>query len=194
MTPLRSVATCLLLVASMAGAGCLDAGVTDQPAGGSASTDNPPATGPSGDPSPGNDETTAAYPWTWALTDTDGTAIEAQSFEGSPALLFFMATWCTTCRSQTSHIAAVKADYPDARFVSVGVDPEESDADLERWKTSHGQDWQHAIDENREVTRSHGVRVQSWVVVLDAEGGTVLNKYNPQEAEVRSALDTAIAA
>jgi len=74
----------------------------------------------------------------------DGTEVTSASLieNGRPVFMFFAATWCPGC---TRELAELKEVYPeftdDIVFISVGVDPTESMADLVQYKDQHGHPW-----------------------------------------------------
>jgi len=107
----------------------------------------------------------------WSLEDTNGTTHTHETVAGSPTVIFYMATWCPSCQDMTSEMRQVHEDHgASIDVLSAGVDPGESDSDLERWKSQYNQSWPHGIDEDAEMQQAHGIESQSSVVVLDDEG------------------------
>lgn len=132
----------------------------------------------------------------WRLADTTGAEWTDLSLRGEPALLFFMATWCSSCRTVAPRLAALHEEYGGrVQFLSVGWDPSETPQDLEAWAARHAQPWPHGADADHDVARHHDVRSQSVVVVLDAQGRVAWKSgYGPSEEDARRALDEALAA
>lgn len=134
----------------------------------------------------------------WSLKDTQGVVHARDNASANATILFFMATWCSSCRSKAPLLAEVAAEYAPrgVRTLSVGFDPSESDADLEAWKESYAQPWPHGVDVGQRVARAFGVTSQSSVVVLDAEGVPVqawgYGRVNGEE--LRAALERALPA
>lgn len=134
----------------------------------------------------------------WSFTDTEGVMHARDAPPGNATVLFFMATWCSSCRSKAPLLAAVHEDYADlgVRFYSLDFDASESAEDLESWKERYRQPWPHGIDPQLHIQRAFGVTSQSSVVLLDAEGHMVKRwEYGRvNEPELRGELDRALAA
>lgn len=119
-----------------------------------------------GQPSAGEGEVPA-----WSIEDTNGTTHTHETTAGSPTVVFYMATWCPSCQQMTEEMRQVHDEHGETiDMLSAGVDPGESEEDLERWKDEHDQPWPHGLDEGAEMQQAHGIESQSSVVVLDPEG------------------------
>lgn len=169
-----AVLTCLALLLS----GC---------AGGPAPSDGgAPASGGEGVDAPA-----------WSFTAVDGTT-HTHASDANATVLFFMATWCSSCRTKAPVLASVHEDYADrgVRMLSVDFDPSESPDDIARWQESHDQDWPHGLDTGLRMQRHFQVTTQSTVLVLDAQGEVVkrfgYGGFN--EGAYRTALDDALTA
>lgn len=126
----------------------------------------------------------------WRFVDTQGVERSRDTVAGKPAVLFFLATWCSACRSKSAWLDEVAADFPGATFLSVGQDPTESDAQLEAWAAKYEHAWPHGLDRDRSVQRALGVSAQSSFVVLD-ERGEIVQKWGypgASESDLRAAL------
>lgn len=111
----------------------------------------------------------------WSFTSTQGETFTRDAPARNATVLFFMATWCSSCRAKAPIVAEVANDTA-ARGVltlSVGFDPTETTADLAAWQERFAQPWPHGVDEGQRVQRALGVTSQSSVVVLDARGSVV---------------------
>lgn len=111
----------------------------------------------------------------WSLAAIDGATYTRDDPPANATVLFFMATWCSSCRA-TAPVIAEAADAFGARGVrtlSVGFDPSESNEDLAAWQARYDQPWPHGIDAGAQLQRLFGVTSQSSVVVLDANGNLV---------------------
>lgn len=86
-----------------------------------------------------------------------------------------MATWCGSCRTKAPILAAVHGDVraQGVRFYSLDFDPTETTDDLRAWQEERAQPWPHGIDQGLTIQRTFGVKTQSSVVVLDADGRVV---------------------
>lgn len=114
-------------------------------------------------------------PASWSLTTIDGDIITSGTPERNATILFFMATWCSSCRSKAPVIAEAHADYAPRGVAtySVDFDPTETAEDIRAWQERYAQPWPHGLDPDRELQRGFGVRTQSTVLVLDGDGKTV---------------------
>jgi len=147
----------------------------------------------SGVPAPIDQDPDAAQGPAWSLRDTMGVTHARETTAGDAVVLFFMATWCGSCRSKAPVLASIERDYAErgVRLFSVGYDPLETDGDLEAWKARHGQPWPHGIDHGQKLQRTFGVTSQSSVVLLDGDGKVVERWGYGQVTEdaLRRALD-----
>lgn len=132
----------------------------------------------------------------WSFVSTEGETISHDSPARDATVLFFMATWCTSCRAKAPVLAAVQEEYA-ARGVatySLDFDPSETEDDLRAWKERYRQDWPHGIDEGLAIQRAFGVTSQSSVVVLDGAGAVVehFGYGKVTESALREALERAL--
>lgn len=149
-------------------------------------------------PSPAANAPTPDDGSAWAFTSTEGTIYTAKSPARNATVLFFMATWCSTCQSKAPIIADIAEDYAGRGVAtySLDFDATETTADLEGWMDRYQQDWPHGIDAGLKIQRLYEVTSQSTVVVLDAEGN-VVQKFGygrVTDDGLRAALDDALSA
>lgn len=151
---------------------------------------------PPGAPPAAEGDGTGAGP-AWSFTDVDGAQHSRDAPEGNATVLFFMATWCGTCRGKAPALAAAHADYAErgVRFYSLDFDASETPDDLRAWQERHDQPWPHGVDPALSVQRTFRVTSQSSVVVLDARGNVAEAWGYGQVTEpaLRAALDRALA-
>lgn len=179
-----------LALASLVLAGC--AAPAAPPSDGESPAGTTPPAGATPSPTPAAPEKGP----NWSFTATDGATYSRDSPDGNASVLFFMATWCSSCRTLAPKMANLHGEYADkdVRFFSLDFDPSERKEDIERWQRDRGQDWPHGIDEDLRLQRTFNVRTQSTVVVLDGQGNVVLRSgYGPSESQIRSAIDDALA-
>lgn len=138
------------------------------------------------DPAPA----TGAAP-AWSFTDTEGAVHSNATAFGEPAVLFFMASWCSSCKIMTQRLAAVHRDLAPQglQMFTVSIERSDTPAILEDWKQRYAQPWPHGLDAEA-MPRTFGIVAQSSVVVLDAQGRVVQSWGYPgaSEAELRAAL------
>jgi thiol-disulfide isomerase/thioredoxin len=127
----------------------------------------------------------------WAFTDTHGVTHARDGADGNATFLFFMATWCGTCKQAAPMLSDVHADYAHegVRFLSVSVD--HRDEALDAWKERYDHPWPHGVDEVGGMRGAFNVRSTSTMVILDADGRVVENWGSPGagETELRAALN-----
>ncbi|HEX2417552.1 MAG TPA: redoxin domain-containing protein [Micromonosporaceae bacterium] len=114
---------------------------------------------------------TVGYDFT--STTLDGDTFDGQSLKGKPAVLWFWAPWCPTCRGQAPHVNALAKDYAGKATV-VGVAGLDTVAAMHEFvETTKLSGFPQLSDEQGEVWKRFGVTEQSTFVLLDASGGVV---------------------
>lgn len=155
---------------------------------------------PASDPAPATPDpgSSSGQGPAWSFTAIDGATYSRDAPEGNATVLFFMATWCGSCRATAPVVAEVADEYAPrgVRTYSLDFDPTESADDLRGWQERYAQDWPHGVDATRAIQRTFEVKSQSSVVVLDADGNVVKHFGYGQvtAATLRAALDAALAA
>lgn len=109
-----------------------------------------------------------------------GTTLEGDSFEGTqlagkPAVLWFWAPWCPTCRAQAAGVSRLAEQYTGrVNVVGVGGLGDVNDIrDFARQVPGPT----HLVDPDGAIWRHFGVTAQSTYVVLDADGAVVADGY-----------------
>lgn len=104
-----------------------------------------------------------------------GDTFDGEQLAGKPAVLWFWAPWCPTCRAQSSGVSALAEKY-DGQVNVVGVGALDDLAAIEEYAaTVDGPT--HLVDPEGEVWRHFGVTAQSTYVVVDADGRLVADGY-----------------
>ncbi|HWH07966.1 MAG TPA: TlpA disulfide reductase family protein [Candidatus Thermoplasmatota archaeon] len=133
----------------------------------------------------------------WSFVDLDGAVHSRDAPPGNATVLFFMATWCGTCKEEAPMMAELHDDYAPrgVRFYSLDFDASEPPEAVRAWQARYAQDWPHGLDRGMAVQRAFDVTGQSSVAVLDAQGGVVKvwSHGYAREAAVRAALDAVLA-
>ena len=108
-------------------------------------------------------------------TTLDGSPFDGHSLEGKPAVLWFWAPWCPTCRAQSPNVSHLAQEY--AGKVSVvgvgGLDSASAIADLAA-QIPHVT---HLVDDQGKVWQHFGVTAQSTYAVISADGELVTEGY-----------------
>lgn len=133
----------------------------------------------------------------WSFVDTEGVTRSRDAPPGNATVVFFMASWCGTCRSKAPMLADVHHAYADrgVRFFSVSWDSTDDAESLRAWSAARGNPWPHGVDPGLGIQKTFGVTAQSSVLVLDRDGYAVkLWGYGGvTDAGLRAALDEALA-
>lgn len=115
-----------------------------------------------------------------------GDEFAGASLAGRPAVLWFWAPWCPTCRGQIEGVSDLVGEYGDeVGFVGVGSLDEASA--IEDFAADVPADLPQLLDPDGAVWRHFGVVEQSTYVVLDAEGAVVSQGYL-DDAELADAV------
>ena len=105
----------------------------------------------------------------------EGASYDGQQLAGKPAVLWFWAPWCPTCRAQAPHVETIAADYAgQVNVVGVGGLADSQDI-VDFAREVDGPT--HLIDEEGAIWRHFEVTAQSTYVVLDADGAVVSEGY-----------------
>lgn len=108
-------------------------------------------------------------------TTVAGSAFEGSSLEGKPAVLWFWAPWCPTCRAQIPNVTGLAEKYAgEVTVVGVGgLDTAKAIEDLAT-RIPHVT---HLVDDRGEVWRHFRVTAQSTYTVIDGDGEIVAEGY-----------------
>lgn len=126
---------------------------------------------------PGSESSAAgsAVSWQFVGEDLDGASYDGAQLAGKPAVLWFWAPWCPTCRAQSGRVTAIAQEYAGQVNV-VGVGGLADPTDIRDY-ARQVEGPTHLIDEEGEIWRHLNVTAQSTYVILDADGGVVSEGY-----------------
>ncbi|MGA8211174.1 MAG: redoxin family protein [Nocardioidaceae bacterium] len=105
----------------------------------------------------------------------DGASFDGTSLAGRPAVLWFWAPWCPTCRAQAPAVARLAKRY-EGQVSVLGVGGLAAAADIRAFAEQVDGPL-HLVDEPGEVWRHFGVTAQSTYLVIDGEGRVVDDGY-----------------
>jgi thiol-disulfide isomerase/thioredoxin len=101
----------------------------------------------------------------------DGTAFDAASLAGKPAILWFWAPWCATCAAESMSISNLRTEYGADKLGILGIaglggnkEMHEFVSDLEVGEVTH------LDDQPGELWKKFGITEQSTYVILDRNG------------------------
>ncbi len=101
----------------------------------------------------------------FTLTATDGSSFALSDFSGKVVVLDLMATWCSPCRSEMSHLSQVQSNFGDNVVIisiSVGGD---TVSDLSSFKQSYGVNWRFAVDDGSVLTNYSATSIPKIVII-----------------------------
>lgn len=108
-------------------------------------------------------------------TTLDGSTLEGSTLEGKPAVLWFWATWCPTCRAQSGNVSALAEEY-DGEVAVIGVGGRD-DAEAIEDLADQIPAVTHLVDDRGAVWRHFGVTAQSTYTVIDTDGEIITEGY-----------------
>jgi thiol-disulfide isomerase/thioredoxin len=97
------------------------------------------------------------------------------SLTGKPTVLYFMASWCSSCAYGESQLRQVQSRLGGrVNVVTVDVDPQQdATADLSAFQSRWGGPWPHVLDVGQRLVAAYGVQGLDTTVVLNARGTIV---------------------
>lgn len=162
-----------------------DTATTEAPGAGATVAAEPPAV-----PAPGAVDVESPATATWLdieLTDAaSGETFTLASLAGSVVAIEPMAIWCPTCKGQQDNVKKAHADIEatGARFISLGVDPNEAAGALAKYAERNGYEWTFARSPeefSRALNDLFGAQVLSPpstpLIVLDPVGEVVVQEF-----------------
>lgn len=127
-----------------------------------------------------------------AFTASTSTGEEIAVPGGKPSVVFFFSASCGTCGPGARALAEAQASTPDANYVAVDIDPNESVAVVQEFLTANdASTLAYALDTDASVTRAYQLTQLSTAVVLDASGAEVYRGVDPTSNQIRTALSEA---
>ncbi len=104
-------------------------------------------------------------------TTIDGEPFKGSELSGKPAVLWFWAPWCPTCRSQVPAVEAIADDFEgEVAVVAVGgLSDQSAITDFARGVEGPT----HLVDVEGQIWRHFGISAQSTYVLLNAQGEVV---------------------
>jgi peroxiredoxin len=124
----------------------------------------------------------------FTATTTAGTQFSLPA--GKPAVVFFMAGWCTSCYAEAQALARIEQQHGDkVSILAVSPDPSDSLAAIRRFAEQVGAEYGFAHDVTGTLAQALGARSLDTTVVVDAAGRVVYRDGHPtDEATLRTAL------
>jgi thiol-disulfide isomerase/thioredoxin len=94
------------------------------------------------------------------------------AFAGKPTVLYFMASWCSSCAYGESQLRQVQFRFGKrVNLVSIDVDPaNDTVAALEAFRQQYGGAWPHVLDRGQRLVAAFGIHSLDTMVILDGRG------------------------
>jgi thiol-disulfide isomerase/thioredoxin len=120
----------------------------------------------------------------------DGEVFDGATLHGSPAMLWFWAPWCPTCRSQIPQVQDLAQAYGDrVDVVGIGsLDSAEAIADF----AGDVDGVTHLEDVDGVLWQRFGITEQSSFVVLDADGEVAFEAGYGGEDDLAAEIDAVL--
>ena len=93
-----------------------------------------------------------------------------------PLLVYFTASWCPTCAKNWPSINSVYKTYKDkVNFLSISIDPTDTDTVLKKLDTKHGLIYP-SVAGNPKIMVDFGVRAQATTILVNSKGEVVYHE------------------
>lgn len=107
----------------------------------------------------------------FTATTLNGAPVRLSDLRGTPAIINFWATWCTSCLAEMPDLKEVQAEFGADRLQVVAVNSGESAAEAREFvQFLEADEFVYAMDPSLAVTDAYGVIGLSYSVFLDADG------------------------
>ncbi len=106
----------------------------------------------------------------FSLKDLDGNTVRLRDLRGQVVFLNFWATWCPPCREEMPEIQKIHERYGDQGVTVIGIDLDETVAEVRDYTEAGGFTWTFVIDTTGSVARDYRVDVIPTSFFIDSEG------------------------
>lgn len=116
----------------------------------------------------------------------DGGAYTLADQRSKPAIVYFMAYWCSTCLPEARALTRLQQEYgDDVSIVVIDVDPSSTPELLAQFKrAANSGDYTWAFDEGQQVTNAYQVQALDTTLVLDDQGRVIYRDAYPTTYDV----------
>lgn len=107
----------------------------------------------------------------FSLSDIDGNEFNLSDYRGKVVVLDLMATWCGPCKTEMDHLKTIFNKYNSSEviIISIGIDSDESNEELQAFKEDYGDDWIFARDTDN-VGGKYNADAIPTIVIIDKNG------------------------
>jgi len=130
------------------------------------------------------------------VTTLDGQTFRLSEHRGQPLVLFFTASWCSSCIPEIATLNKLYEQYQDRglQVVVVSIDPGDTPADLQRFKAiARGADYIWGLDTVEEAAVAFDVKALETKIVVGRDGQMVARHVGREPFEsARAAVESAL--
>jgi len=123
---------------------------------------------------PGNQVVDAAADSDFApdftLKDLKGNDVRFGDYKGRTTLLYFMATWCPTCREAIPHLKEIHARYSGKGLVFFNIAVEETREKIADYSKRRDLPYPVLLDTDGKVSKRYGVFGVPVMALVNSEG------------------------
>ena len=112
-----------------------------------------------------------SYALDFTLEAPDGSESSLSDYGGSVVLVNFWATWCPPCRDEIPHFEEAYEAHKDEGFVVLGVNYQDSAAEVEPFVERLGVTYPMLLDESGMVAKEYRAVGLPTSVFVDRDGG-----------------------
>ena len=126
----------------------------------------------------------------FALNDLGGAPVSLKDLEGKAILLYFWASWCSTCREEMPKLEQMGETYRSRGLVLLGVNDEDPEI-ASRYLKTNGHTLRSLVDRWKDVYKRYQVDAIPTMILI-AKDGRIVSAYGYGEVPVlESALGKA---
>jgi thiol-disulfide isomerase/thioredoxin len=111
-----------------------------------------------------------SYALDFTLEALDGSEASLSDYAGSVVLVNFWATWCPPCRDEIPHFEEAYQAYQDEGLVVLGVNYQESAAEVEPFVQGFGVTYPILLDESGMLAKEYRAVGLPTSVLVDRDG------------------------
>jgi cytochrome c biogenesis protein CcmG/thiol:disulfide interchange protein DsbE len=109
----------------------------------------------------------------FVLPTVTGDALALADYRGQVVLVNFWATWCPPCRAELPDLVSYYHDHADRGFALVGVNEQETAAQVADYLAQNRLDFPVALDMDGRVMQQYGVTGMPSTFLINHEGQIV---------------------
>lgn len=125
------------------------------------------------------------------ITTLEGQTFSLPAIPGRPVILFFSAAGCSSCWAEAKALAQVAETYRAEKLdvLILDIDPNDTVADVQRFREAAGLPQHWALDSMGSVTRAYQIRALNTTIIFNAQGTIV---YQDTTSTSLETLDKAV--